>query len=119
MNVLRRGNHSRKYNMDEKVPEMLDLKKKLLDQASEIVKYPLSHTPTDLREIQYQIFLRVQLSEALKFGYGAYYRCKHGWGHGGIGTARSIYEILLDIKYINCDETRRYEYFTRFVDHGL
>ena len=50
--------------MDEKVPELLDLTKQLLDQASEIVKSPLSHTSTDLTEILYQNFLRVQLMNA-------------------------------------------------------
>ena len=103
--------------MDEKVPELLDLTKKLLDQATEIVKAPLVQDPVGLKEVLYQIFLRVQLSEALKFGYGAYYSCKHGWGHGGIGAARSIYEILLDIKYINQDDSPKKERFTRFLDH--
>lgn len=103
--------------MDEKVTELLDLTKKLLDHASEIVKSPFPHTSADLRKILYQIFLRVQLSEALKFGYGAYYSCKHGWGHGGIGAARSIYEILIDIIYINQDDSRKKERFTRFLDH--
>lgn len=104
--------------MDEKVPELLDLTKKLLDQAMEIVKAPLSHTSAERKEILYQIFLRCQLSEALKFGYGAYYSCKHGWGHGGIGAARSIYEILIDIKYINQDDSPKKERFTRLADHG-
>ena len=104
--------------MDEKVPELLDLTRKLLDQAMDIVKIPLSRTSVERKEILYQIFLRVQLSEALKFGYGAYYSCYHGWGHGGIGAARSIYEILLDIKYINQDDSRKEERFTRFADHG-
>ncbi len=58
------------------------------------------------------------MSEALKFGYGAYYSCNNGWGHGGIGVARSIYEILLDIKYINQDDSRKEERFTRYLDHG-
>lgn len=104
--------------MDEKVPELLDLTRKLLDQAMDIVKTPLSHTSIERKEILYQIFLRVQLSEALKFGYGVYYSCHHGWGHGGIGAARSIYEILLDIKYINQDDSYKEERFTRFFDHG-
>ena len=104
--------------MDEKVSELLDLTRKLLDQAIDIVKTPLSHTSTERKEILYQIFLQVQLSEALKFGYGAYYSCYHGWGRGGIGAARSIYEILLDIKYINQDNSRKEERFTRFAEHG-
>ena len=104
--------------MDEKVPELLDLTRKLLDQAMDIVETRLSHTSVERKEILYQIFLRVQLSEALKFGYGAYYSCHHGWGHGGIGAARSIYEILLDIKYINQDDSCKEERFTRFADHG-
>lgn len=104
--------------MDAKVPELLDLTRKLLDQAMDIVKTPLSHTSVERKEILYQIFLRVQLSEALKFGYGAYYSCHHGWGHSGIGAARSIYEILLDIKYINQDDSCKEERFTRFADHG-
>ena len=105
--------------MDEKVPELLDLTRKLLDQSMEIVKDSLpSIESVAAEEVRYSIFLRVQMSEALKFGYGAYYSCNHGWGHGGIGAARSIYEILLDIKYINQDETRKEERFTRFLDHG-
>ena len=105
--------------MDEKVPELLDLTKKLLDQSTEIVddSVPsIESVPT--KEVRYSIFLRVQMSEALKFGYGAYYGCYHGWGHGGIGAARSIYEILLDIKYINQEESRKEERFMRFIDHG-
>ena len=66
--------------MDEKVPELLNLTRKLLDQAIEIAKTPLSQDLVGLKEVRYQIFLQVQLSEALKFGYGAYYSCKHGWG---------------------------------------
>ena len=104
--------------MDEKVPELLDLTRKLLDQAMDIVKTPLSQTSVERKEILYQIFLRVQLSEALKFGYGAYYSCPNGWGQGGIGAARSIYEILLDIKYINQDDSYKEGRFTRFFDHG-
>ena len=71
-----------------------------------------------IEPVPYSIFLRVQMSEALKFSYGAYYSCHHGWGHGGIGAARSIYEILLDIKYISQDETHKDERFTRFLHHG-
>ncbi len=105
--------------MNEKVLELLDLTKKLLDQSVEIVNDSLPDTESvPAKEVRYSIFLRVQMSEALKFGHGAYYSCKHGWGHGAIGAARSIYEILLDIKYLNYDETRRSEHFTRFVDHG-
>ena len=105
--------------MDEKVPELLDLTRKLLDQSMEIVDDSLPSTESvPAEEVRYSIFLRVQMSEALKFGYGAYYSCKHGWGHGGIGAARSIYEILLDIKYINHDATHKDERFTRFLDHG-
>ena len=61
--------------MDKKVPELLNLTKKLLDQATEIVQYRQPQKPVAYKEVQYQIFLRVQLSEALKFGYGAYYSC--------------------------------------------
>lgn len=105
--------------MDAKVPELLDLTRKLLNQVMEIVNDslpPIESVPAE--EVRYSIFLRVQMSEVLKFGYGAYYSCKHGWGHGGIGAARSIYEILLDTKYINHDETHKDERFTRFLDHG-
>ncbi|MCE2402691.1 hypothetical protein J4G08_17640 [Candidatus Poribacteria bacterium] len=105
--------------MDKKVPELLKLTKKLLDQSMEIVSDSLPDTESvPAEEVRYSIFLCVQMSEALKFGYGAYYSCKHGWGHGGIGAARSIYEILLDIKYINQDKTSKEERFTRFLDHG-
>ena len=105
--------------MDEKVPELLDLTKKLLDQSMEIVKDLLPETESvPAEEVNYSIFLRVQMQEALSFGYGAYYSCDHGWGHGGIGAARSIYEILLDIKYINQEESLKEERFIRFIDHG-
>ena len=105
--------------MDEKVPELLDLTRKLLDQSMEIVDDSLPESESvAAEEVRYSIFLRVQMSEALKFGYGAYYSCKNGWAHGGIGAARSIYEILLDIKYINQDKTSRKKLFTRFLDHG-
>ena len=105
--------------MDEKVPELLDLTKKFLDQSMEIVEDSIpSIESVPAEEVRYSIFLRVQMSEALKFGYGAYYSCNHGWGHGAIGAARSIYEILLDIKYINTEESRKEERFVRFVDHG-
>lgn len=102
--------------MNEKVPELLDLTKKLLDQSMEIVNDSLpSIESVAAEEVRYSIFLRVQMSETLKFGYGAYYSCYHSWGHGGIGAARSIYEILLDIKYINQNKEER---FARFLDHG-
>ena len=105
--------------MDQKVSELLDLTKKLLDQSIKIVNDSLPESESvAAEEVRYSIFLRVQMSEALKFGYGAYYSCKNGWAHGGIGAARSIYEILLDIKYINQDKTSRKKLFTRFLDHG-
>ena len=105
--------------MDAKVPELLDLTKSLLDQSVEIVDDSVpSIESVPAKEVRYSIFLRVQMSEALKFGYGAYHSCNNGRAHGGIGAARSIYEILIDIKYINQDETHREERFTRFFDHG-
>ena len=105
--------------MDAKVPELLNLTKKLLNQSLEIVNDSLPPIESvRAEEFQYSIFLRVQMNEVLKFGYGAYYSCKNGWGHGGIGAARSIYEVLLDIKYINQDEACKDERLTRFFDHG-
>ncbi|MDE0324072.1 MAG: DUF5677 domain-containing protein [Candidatus Poribacteria bacterium] len=104
--------------MDTKVPELLDLTRKLLDQSVEIVNDSLQSVESvPMAEILYSNFLHAQISEALKFGYGAYHSCNNGWGHGGIGAARSIYEIFLDIKYINDDEARKDERFERFVDH--
>lgn len=103
--------------MDEKVPELLKLTKKLLDQSMEIVNDSLPETESvPAEEVRYSIFLRVQMSEVLRFGYGAYYSCYHGWGHGGIGAARSIYETLVDIKYINEDEAFREKRIERYVD---
>jgi len=105
--------------MDKKVCELLNLTQKLLDQSIVIVDDSLSPIESIAAEqVRYSIFLRVHMSEALKFGYGAYHSCKHGWGHGGIGAARSIYEILLDIKYINQDEMHQEERVTRFMAHG-
>lgn len=104
--------------MNTKVPELLDLTRKLLNQSLEIVNDSLpSVESVPMEEIPYSNFLCAQISEALKFGYGAYHSCDQGWGHGGIGAARSIYEIFLDIKYINGDEVRKDERFERFVDH--
>lgn len=106
-------------NIDEKVPKLLDFTRKLLDQAVEIVNNSLPPIElVDVEEFYYFLYLRVQISEALKFGYGAYYSCSSKWGHGGIGAARSIYEIALDITYINQDEKHRKERATRFIDHG-
>ena len=105
--------------MKDKVPELLDLTEELLEQSKEIVKNVCIDTESvPIDDVRYSIFLRVQMCEALKFGYGAYYSCKNGWAHGGIGAARSIYEILLDIKYINKDNTQKHERFMRFLDHG-
>lgn len=105
--------------MDAKVLELLDLTKKLLDQSVEIVNDSAPSSEFVLaKEVRYSIFLRVQMCEVLKFGYGAYYSCKHGWGHGRIGAARSIYDILLDIKYINHEKIHKEERFTRFFDYG-
>lgn len=104
--------------MDANVPDLLDLTQKLLDQSVEIVNDSLpSVESVPMEEIPYSNFLCAQISEALKFGYGTYHSCNQGWGHGGIGAARSIYEIFLDIKYINDDEARKDERFERFVDH--
>lgn len=51
--------------MDEKVPELLDLTKKLLDQSMEIVNDSLPDTESvPAEEVRYSIFLRVQMSEA-------------------------------------------------------
>lgn len=104
--------------MDEKILELLDLTRKLLDQSMRIFNDSLIDKSVPAEEVRYSIFLRAQMNEALKFCYGAYYSCYHGWAHGGIGAARSIYEIFLDIKYINQDEIRKEERFTRFLDHG-
>ena len=77
--------------MDEKVPELLDLTRKLLDQSMKVVNDSLpSVESVPMEEIPYSNFLRAQINEALKFGYGAYHSCNQGWGHGGIGAARSI-----------------------------
>ncbi|MDE0637272.1 MAG: DUF5677 domain-containing protein [Candidatus Poribacteria bacterium] len=104
--------------MDEKVSELLDLTKKLLDLSKDIFGESLTpHESLERMNALYSVFLRVQMQEALRFGYGAYYSCYHGWGHGGIGAARSIYEILLDIKYINHDQACKDERFERFMDH--
>ena len=85
----------------------------------DIVKDPLPPIKAvTTKEVRYLIFLRVQMSVVLKFGYGAYYSCYHGWGHGAIGATRSIYEIFLDIKYINKDPAVKDKHFRRFLDHS-
>lgn len=104
--------------MDVKVSALLELTKKLLDQARDIFEASLTpHESLERMNALYSVFLRVQMQEALRFGYGTYYSCYHGWAHGGIGAARSIYEIFLDIKYINDDQSRENERFERFKDH--
>ena len=92
--------------MDKKVPEdPLDLTKKLLDQSIKIVARLTSRKICSCMKKCYSTFPRVQMSEALKFGYGAYYSCKNGWAHRILypGAARSIYEILLDIGILITD----------------
>lgn len=86
--------------MNEKVPELLDLTKKLLDQSMEIVDDSVpSSESVPAEEVQYSIFLRVQMSEALKFGYGAYHSCKHGWDMEVLGrlVPYTKFSLILNI----------------------
>ena len=69
------------------------------------------------QEDEYLVFLYIHTRLALDLAYGAYHSCCHGWSIGGIGAARSIYEICLNMMYIKSkgNTTVRNERLKRFM----
>ena len=69
------------------------------------------------QEAEYLVFLYIHTRLVLDLAYGAYHSCCHGWSIGGIGTARSIYEICLNTMYIksNGNKIIRNERLERFM----
>lgn len=69
------------------------------------------------QEAKYLVFLYIHTRLALDLAYGAYHSCCHGWSIGGIGAARSIYEICLNMMYIKStgNTTVRNERLERFM----
>ena len=76
------------------------------------------------QEREYSVFLYIHTRLALDLAYGAYHSCCHGWPIGGIGAARSIYEICLNTMYIKSNRNKivrneRIERFMRSVAEDL
>ena len=103
-------------NMTQQVGK-LPLTKKLLDQSRDIlgqldVVMELDKSMPNMDDM-YLIFLHIHMKLALSLAHGAYYSCNHGWGIGGVGAARSIYEIFVTIEYIKKHRDERLERFMR------
>ena len=98
---------------------------KTLIWTSELLKYARDYICNKLgsvksstrQESEYLVFLYIHTYLALDLAYGAYHSCDHGWSIGGIGAARSIYEICLNTMYIKSkgSETVRNERLKRFM----
>ena len=67
----------------------------IFEALPEVVSVP-DHTNE-----QYLKFLYINTEKALRLANGGYYSCHHGHPIGGIGAARSIYEICTAIQYVN------------------
>lgn len=69
------------------------------------------------QEAEYLVFLYIHTHLALDMAHGAYHSCRHGWSIGGIGAARSIYEICLNMMYIKSkgNTTVRNERLQKFM----
>ena len=103
--------------MAQQVSNILLLTKKLLDQSRDIlgqldVAMELDKSTPSMEDM-YLIFLHIHTKLALSLAYSAYYSCNHGWGIGGVGAARSIYEIFVTIEYIKKHRDERLERFMR------
>lgn len=94
--------------------------------TSELLKYARDYICNQLlgtvkslprQEAEYLIFLYIHTRLALDLAYGAYHSCAHGWSIGGIGAARSIYEICLNTMYIKSggNKTVRNRRLKRFM----
>ena len=91
----------------------------LLKYAREYICNQLLGTIKSLprQEAEYLVFLHIHMCLALDLAYGACHSCAHGWPIGGIGAARSIYEICLNTMYIKSKENKtvRNERIERFM----
>lgn len=103
--------------MSQKVSKILPLTRDLLDQSRDILGQRRLDVVMELDKFtpnmddMYLIFLHVHMKIALSLGYGAYYSCYHGWGIGGVGAARSVYEIFVTVEYIKKHRDERLERF--------
>ena len=99
---------------------------KSLIWTNELLKYAKDYICNQLlgvvkslprQEAEYLVFLYIHTRLALDLAYGAYHSCCHGWSIGGIGAARSIYEICLNMMYIKSkgNTTVRNERLKRFM----
>lgn len=85
----------------------LDLATSVFEALPEVVKMP--HETND----QYLKFLYTYTEKALRLANGAYYSCYHGHPIGGIGAARSVYEICVAVQYVNKVPNERIKEFLR------
>ena len=88
------------------IKESLDSAARLFDELPEVVKVS---DETD----QYLQFLYAHTQKALQFANGAYYSCYHDYPIGGVGAARSVYEICVAVQYVNEAPTERVKEFVR------
>ena len=89
------------------IKEDLDLATRIFDEFPEVVE--LSDETND----RYLQFLYIHTEKALQFANGAYYSCHHGYPIGGVGAARSVYEICVAVQYVNEAPTEHVKEFVR------
>ena len=81
---------------------------KILILVGELLEYARSYIHGQLKSIKlsrgldgmYSVFLYIHTHLALDLAHGAYHNCCYGWPIGGIGAVRSIYEICLNVMYV-------------------
>ena len=89
------------------IAEGLDSATRIFDELPEVVRVP------DETNNQYLQFLYVHTEKALRFANGAYYSCYHDYPIGGVGAARSVYEICVAVQYVSEAPTERAKEFVR------
>lgn len=85
----------------------LDLATSIFEALPKVLKVPQGTNN------QYLKFLYTYTAEALRLANGAYYSCHYGYPIGGIGAARSIYEICVAIQYVQKAPNERIKKFVR------
>ena len=88
------------------IKENLDSASHLFDELPEVVK-------VSSETAQYLEFLYAHTEKALRFANGAYYSCYHDYPIGGVGAARSVYEICVAVQYVNEAPTEHVKEFVR------